>query len=336
MMLIALMGVVLAFGLVHAVLDVVWGGQIEKGVTVLGIDVGAMSEEEARTKLQEELDFPQLESDIVMEFDGSTWNLPLSDIAGYLDLDAMIEAAHDANKSVLFYDRWFRRTLALGMTRDIGPIYNYDEDLFATFMDELEQTINRQPVNAEIMLNSGELVSHNATDGWLLDREAANTEVLAAFGRPDHAAELPIAVTPPQVHDDQIGQVIVVNTRTHRLTLYNNMQVEREYPIACGSAAYPTPKGTWKVVSKQKNPTWVNPGTPWASTMPPYIPPGPGNPLGTRAIQTSASGVFIHGTYNSGSIGYSVSHGCIRMLIKDSEALFEIVEVGIPVLIWAG
>jgi lipoprotein-anchoring transpeptidase ErfK/SrfK len=49
----------------------------------------------------------------------------------------------------------------------------------------------------------------------------------------------------------------------------------------------------------------------------------------------SAPGVGIHGTPSPGSIGYSVSHGCIRMLIPDAEWLFNRVRIGTPVFIVA-
>jgi lipoprotein-anchoring transpeptidase ErfK/SrfK len=49
----------------------------------------------------------------------------------------------------------------------------------------------------------------------------------------------------------------------------------------------------------------------------------------------SASGVGIHGTPNDGSIGYSLSHGCIRMHIPDAEWLFNRVQIGTPVYIVA-
>ena len=47
----------------------------------------------------------------------------------------------------------------------------------------------------------------------------------------------------------------------------------------------------------------------------------------------SAPGVGIHGTPQDGSIGYSLSHGCIRMHIPDSEDLFDRVSVGTPVIL---
>jgi L,D-transpeptidase ErfK/SrfK len=67
--------------------------------------------------------------------------------------------------------------------------------------------------------------------------------------------------------------------------------------------------------------------------MPPSIGPGPGNPLGTRAMPLNASGVLIHGTPSSWSIGQNVSHGCVRMYMKDVEQLFDMVEAGTPVYV---
>ena len=62
---------------------------------------------------------------------------------------------------------------------------------------------------------------------------------------------------------------------------------------------------------------------------------GPGNPLGTRWMGISAPYVGIHGTPDAASIGYSASHGCIRMRIPDAEWLFSHVEIGTPVFIIA-
>ena len=50
---------------------------------------------------------------------------------------------------------------------------------------------------------------------------------------------------------------------------------------------------------------------------------------------SSAPGVGIHGTSNSGSVGTAASHGCIRMHISSAEWLFERVRIGTPVFIVA-
>jgi L,D-transpeptidase ErfK/SrfK len=63
------------------------------------------------------------------------------------------------------------------------------------------------------------------------------------------------------------------------------------------------------------------------------VPPGPKNPLGKYFMGTTASGVGIHATNRPWSVGYYVSHGCIRMLPHEIEQLFPQVEVGTPVKI---
>ena len=61
--------------------------------------------------------------------------------------------------------------------------------------------------------------------------------------------------------------------------------------------------------------------------------PGPATRSARAGWGSSSPGVGIHGTPESGSIGYSESHGCIRMLIPQAEWLFDHVTVGTTVFI---
>jgi len=82
-------------------------------------------------------------------------------------------------------------------------------------------------------------------------------------------------------------------------------------------------------------PTWYNNGSDWAKNMPATIGPGPGNPLGTRALYLNAAGIRIHGIPSSEdwSIGSAASHGCMRMHRWDAEDLYPRVPVGTRVII---
>ena len=99
--------------------------------------------------------------------------------------------------------------------------------------------------------------------------------------------------------------------------------------VAVGQSQYPTPVGRFEIIEKQLNPWWYPPNSAWAAGEKP-VPPGPGNPLGTRWMGLSAPGVGLHGTPDAASVGYSASHGCIRMRIPDAEWLFVHVRVGRP------
>jgi lipoprotein-anchoring transpeptidase ErfK/SrfK len=127
--------------------------------------------------------------------------------------------------------------------------------------------------------------------------------------------------------------VIVIHRGINRLYLYNGTRLVRVFPVATGQPAWPTPLGHFEVVVKQRNPWWYPPTQDsWAAGAKP-IPPGPGNPLGTRWMGLSAPGVGIHGTSEPWSIGHSESHGCIRMQIPSAEWLFNRVRIGTPVFI---
>jgi lipoprotein-anchoring transpeptidase ErfK/SrfK len=92
--------------------------------------------------------------------------------------------------------------------------------------------------------------------------------------------------------------------------------------------------GNWQIVNKAREPDLVQPGDRHLGCGPAaVIAPGPGNPLGTRALYLNAPGIRIHGTYSSSSIGTYASHGCIRMLISDSEDLYGRVPMGTRVII---
>jgi lipoprotein-anchoring transpeptidase ErfK/SrfK len=136
-----------------------------------------------------------------------------------------------------------------------------------------------------------------------------------------------------QVTADSFAESIVINRSINRLYLYDGAKLTRTFAVATGQSIYPTPSGRWHIVVMWKNPWWYPPvQDSWAKGLKP-VPPGPSNPLGTRWMGLNAPGVGIHGTDEPGSIGYSASHGCIRMQVPDAEWLFEHVDVGTTVFI---
>ena len=145
--------------------------------------------------------------------------------------------------------------------------------------------------------------------------------------------DLPVNVKQPALRTESFDTAIIVSTTANILKLYGKGELRKTYGVATGTGGYPTPRGQFRITAKRPNPTWYNPHAPWSANMPAFIPPGPNNPLGTRALNLNASGIRIHGTPDDASIGSNASHGCIRMHMQDVEELFEKVNVGTPVLI---
>ncbi len=68
---------------------------------------------------------------------------------------------------------------------------------------------------------------------------------------------------------------------------------------------------------KERNPAW-----------PDFIPPGPGNPLGTHALYFSWQYYRIHGIQDTRKIGRRSSNGCIGLYNQQIAELFGLAKVG--------
>ena len=169
--------------------------------------------------------------------------------------------------------------------------------------------------------------------GVRVDRDALAKSILAALnGHDRQPIALPATMIEPTVTPTTFGPVVVIQRDTKKLALYKGRKLVRKFGVATGLAQYPTPTGSFKIVSMLRNPTWTPPNSDWARGAVP-IPPGPGNPLGTRWMGISSPAIGIHGTPDAASIGYSRSHGCVRMHVSEAEWLFENVDVGTPIFI---
>jgi lipoprotein-anchoring transpeptidase ErfK/SrfK len=107
------------------------------------------------------------------------------------------------------------------------------------------------------------------------------------------------------------------------------------FPATVGSEEKPSPNGTFRVTSIDRNPNYrYNPKYKFKgvhSNRPFEIKPGPNNPVGNIWIGISAEGYGLHGTPNPGKVSKSESHGCVRMTNWDADWLGANIKKGTPV-----
>ena len=160
----------------------------------------------------------------------------------------------------------------------------------------------------------------------------ADATTMKSIARYQKRYDLPkTGIVDARTRQAMVGR-LVVNLTQRKVRLIRNGRVFKTYSIAIGQPAYPTPTGEYEINDKQVDPVWYPPDSPWAAELS-SIPPGPGNPLGTRWIGTTAPAIGLHGTYADYSIGQAASHGCMRMHIPDVEALYELVTIGMKISI---
>jgi lipoprotein-anchoring transpeptidase ErfK/SrfK len=208
-------------------------------------------------------------------------------------------------------------------------------DRVAAWSAALAKRFDRRPVDSTLRLRKLRPWLSKDRPGRVLDRRATTVAILDRLSSHNRRPVVVKALAlKPAVTRLSYGSIIVIRRESKGLYLYDGMRLRRTFGVATGQSSYPTPIGRFSIVTMARHPWWYPPDSDWARGEKP-VPPGPGNPLGTRWMGLSASGVGIHGTPDPASIGYSASHGCIRMHIPSAEWLFNNVDVGTTVFIVA-
>lgn len=312
--------------------------RVPAGVTIAGTDLGGLTREEAADAITSAVSAPVLRPVSVRIGEKEYAFDPREAVT--VDVDAMLDDALSARGSATYLSRIAHDVAGLPLSLEVAPRYSVDESMLSAWLEGVAAGVDRKARNAKVAVEDGAVRIKASREGYRTDVVAGAEALRAAFSVESvlrdspRAVSVPVKVLEPKVTEDDLGKTIVVDLSERRIRLFDGDRLEKTYPCAIGTPSYPTPQGEFKIVQKRYLPTWVNPApNGWGADMPRSIGPGPTNPLGTRALNLSASGIRFHGTTNLGSIGTAASHGCMRMRRPDIEDFYERVEVGTKVYI---
>jgi lipoprotein-anchoring transpeptidase ErfK/SrfK len=310
-------------------------GRILPGIVIDGVDVGRMTRDEAIAAVKATTSL-RLGAALTVEAAGRSWIATPQELGVRADVAGAVDEALDISRSLGMVSRVYHRLADDPVGRSLTVGWRYSPSRVDTFVKGIADDVARAPRNASVSLDGTQVRFTHAKSGRALKTDRAEDRILTALQQTS-TAPLQLTVKPvaPRIADDDVGTTIVIDKTANELTLYKGFRLDRTYAVATAMAPFETPSGTWSIVDKAENPTWTNPApTTWGAGMPLTIPPGPGNPLGTRALYLNAPGIRIHGTYDSASIGTHASHGCVRMNISDVEEMYPMVPIGAKVLIF--
>ena len=317
-------------GVLKATVDRQWSRTLPPGTVIENVQVGGLTKDVAVARLRERLEQP-LHRPITVtaeQFEARTspWDLGLR-----IDVEAVVDQAMERARGGNLLSRTWSRMVTSGPTY-IPATPEWGEGDIDGLLAQAGKAVDDAPRDADIDLSTGFVKVVPAKAGRALDVDRSRQALITGVTLRDDTVRLTTNATKPTT-DPSVSKIILIRTGENRLYLYDNGAITKSWPVATGLAGFPTPTGTFQIVSKILNPTWTNPGSAWARGMPARIGPGPSNPLGTKALALNAPGILIHATSDSASIGYSASHGCIRMNTSDEIDLFGRVSTGTKVAI---
>ena len=309
-----------------------YDGKILPGATIAGVDVGGMGRERALRAVRKALR-PQMQRTVKVTWEDHTWKVTPDELGARSDAAAAVERALAASGDVSMFEKAQMRFLDEDLDFNHDVALKYPKKGAAAYIQGLASEFNRRATDASIDYSSGWVEIVPDRTGREIQTDESSKALLSALRKGKRVAYLDVKTFKPEVTEEDFDQVVLLRQSDYTVYVYNDGEITHEWPVAIGQSAYPTPTGLWTVIDKVMGPSWTNPDpTGWGADMPDYIPPGPSNPLGVAAIYWDASGIRFHGTSATYSIGTAASHGCVRLTNDDILEMYDVVEVGSPIV----
>jgi len=300
--------------------------RIAPGVRAGGIEVGGLTVPDATAKLEQTAG-AALGRNVSVRSAGRAYRLTMKQ-AGF-EFDAVKSA-----KRALYTGR-------KDPTADVKLEIRYRTSAVSAFVASVQKGSYKAPRNATVRIGLRKIHRTRSRRGHAISGAALTKAIAAILTNPAAPSRITrpklVSVRPKVTADDLArvyGTIVTVDRANFKLRLFKRLKFSKSYGVAVGQSAYPTPTGRYSIQSKQVNPTWSVPNSPWAGELAGTTVQGGSaqNPLRARWMGI-VNGVGIHGTSQEYSIGSRASHGCIRMRVADVIDLYRRVPVGASVLI---
>ena len=273
--------------------------------------------------------------------------VPVKDFVSF-ETTGIVDGITQARSKMSLIQRLRSDWLHQTTPRAVPLSYTVDQMAITSAVNTLAKKTNTGSVDAHLALPDGK-----AAPVITPERIGLTIETSTTAARLDTAIKAAVTENQPQnvTVQAEIGQPkvtaaslskspsIVVWLSKKQMILYQGSTMVRTMVTATGAPQYATRPGDYFIGVKRYNPTWINPGDAWAKSMPKEIGPGPGNPLGPRAMnvdQRNSLGQIVDFGYriHAGTTGGGAwSHGCLHLATSDVLWLYDQVKVGTPVFI---
>lgn len=198
--LIVAAAVVGAFGLLYGLDMLVSSGNVPRGVTVAGVDVGGMSHDEAEKKLRDEIG-PRLDKPVALKAGDVTSELDPKAAGLELDWNSTIERAGSQPLSP------FTRVTSFFTSREVGVATKADDAKVSGALEALRPKLDHEPIEGTIKFEGANPVAVEPHDGQKLKAEDAVGAVVSnwASGNP---VEVPMDFTPVKTTKEGVEKAL--------------------------------------------------------------------------------------------------------------------------------
>ncbi|AKN33365.1 vancomycin resistance protein W [Clostridium carboxidivorans P7] len=154
-----------------------WNGLIYPGVTVGGVNLSEKTKDEAKEILKHDFSEQIVKKNININVEGKVYTLNYSKISPKYSIDDAVNTAFNYGKS----SNIFAQFIMLKMNKDenFDLKFSYDEKPVKELVSNIQSEVNKDPVNASLGIDNGNLNVIPEVNGKKLEKEKLEKETLS-------------------------------------------------------------------------------------------------------------------------------------------------------------
>lgn len=232
--LIIVLGVIFYFNSINEKISK-WEDKVYPNVEVYGVNIGGLSKEEAKNKLNDNLQELIMDKKLLVTDGNKTIELNYSELKPEYKIDEIVDNALNYGKDKNLFQK--NSLIEGNKITELDAQITYDENQLLAFEEKVKESFNVAPKNAEVTVNSGKVSIKDEVIGKSIDENELHKKLLENInGNVDEEKTIEIVLkdTQPKIKAEDLKKITgkiseysssYVNTGDGRV---KNMQIAAE------------------------------------------------------------------------------------------------------------
>ncbi|WP_410747541.1 VanW family protein, partial [Clostridium neonatale] len=183
-----------------------WEDKVYPGITIDNIDIGGMSKEEAKAKLEEHLKSEIANKSLHIKVKDQDFELIYSDINPQYDINDAVEQAFKFGKDHGVLEKY--SIIKKGEVQQVPINFTYDEEKLKEFEKTIEDKVNVKPKNAQINISNGNISVESESDGKSINIDELDSKIKEALkSNTNETIQLELETTKAKITAEELSKI---------------------------------------------------------------------------------------------------------------------------------
>ena len=183
-----------------------WEDKVYPGITIDNIDIGGMSKEEAKAKLEEHLKSEIANKSLHIKVKDQDFELIYSDINPQYDINDAVEQAFKFGKDQGVLEKY--SIIKKGEVQQVPINFTYDEEKLKEFEKTIEDKVNVKPKNAQINISNGNISVESESNGKSINIDELDSKIKEALkSNTNETIQLELETTKAKITAEELSKI---------------------------------------------------------------------------------------------------------------------------------